>query len=507
MCHATRLSVVSYLDSTSNHNLKFLNYVIIIRCFISWFYIKPQLIRCLYITQRVVSYLDSTSNHNCCNLCFNGIRLFHILILHQTTTQNLWKRQYEMLFHILILHQTTTALCLFLCRTSVVSYLDSTSNHNEVSTFLMPSSLFHILILHQTTTSQFLATDLDKLFHILILHQTTTHGSITEKEWGCFISWFYIKPQLKNLNWLPWCVVSYLDSTSNHNSDAVELLFDELFHILILHQTTTTSCATFFSSSLFHILILHQTTTPEEYKRLYKSCFISWFYIKPQHNQLETINSLSCFISWFYIKPQLLANKRGKGTRCFISWFYIKPQLQPPWRWQTYVVSYLDSTSNHNFMTTSPRTWRLFHILILHQTTTLWQHHLGHDGCFISWFYIKPQLAEPSLYSSMVVSYLDSTSNHNDNDDKEAKQMLFHILILHQTTTTLCRTSPQVRCFISWFYIKPQRTAWQLLHLPVVSYLDSTSNHNRALSLLVSHVGCFISWFYIKPQLTSATIK
>ena len=321
-------------------------------------------------------------------------------------------------------------------RLSVVSYLDSTSNHN-----------------------------LKFLNYVIIIR--------------CFISWFYIKPQLKNLNWLPWCVVSYLDSTSNHNSDAVELLFDELFHILILHQTTTTSCATFFSSSLFHILILHQTTTPEEYKRLYKSCFISWFYIKPQHNQLETINSLSCFISWFYIKPQLLANKRGKGTRCFISWFYIKPQPEMPNIALDFVVSYLDSTSNHNYNLRDGDKRTLFHILILHQTTTLWQHHLGHDGCFISWFYIKPQLAEPSLYSSMVVSYLDSTSNHNDNDDKEAKQMLFHILILHQTTTTLCRTSPQVRCFISWFYIKPQRTAWQLLHLPVVSYLDSTSNHNR----------------------------
>ena len=151
MCHATRLSVVSYLDSTSNHNLKFLNYVIIIRCFISWFYIKPQLIRCLYITQRVVSYLDSTSNHNCCNLCFNGIRLFHILILHQTTTR--WARSW----------------CHHRCFISWF-YIKPQPRNSSLPIWI-----------------------------------------------SCFISWFYIKPQRTEVSRKKNEVVSYLDSTSNHN--------------------------------------------------------------------------------------------------------------------------------------------------------------------------------------------------------------------------------------------------------------------------------------------------
>ena len=165
-------------------------------------------------------------------------------------------------------------------------------------------------------------------------------------------------------------VVSYLDSTSNHNNCLASLEI----------------------SLLFHILILHQTTTEKIRKIIALSCFISWFYIKPQRLHLSWINKRSCFISWFYIKPQLDDVIDLITSCCFISWFYIKPQLK---------------------IATLAQAAALFHILILHQTTTYGGKQRKMSSCFISWFYIKPQ---------------------------------------RETTTISKRQS----CFISWFYIKPQ---------------------------------------------------
>ena len=121
-------------------------------------------------------------------------------------------------------------------------------------------------------------------------------------------------------------VVSYLDSTSNHNNFFLRFIILALFHILILHQTTTVNLPSEICCKLFHILILHQTTTAGEVVLLLTGCFISWFYIKPQPILTKGLIPTSCFISWFYIKPQHV------------------------WRFGFFflVVSYLDSTSNHN---------------------------------------------------------------------------------------------------------------------------------------------------------------
>ena len=165
----------------------------------------------------------------------------------------------------------------------------------------------------------------------------------------------------------------------------------------------------------------------------------------------------SCFIFWFYIKPQPV-HIRGKEIR---------------------VASYFDSTSNHNLGTYPFWIQLLLHILILHQTTTWrlpipWQESFfifwfyikpqpthpspaGRWGCFIFWFYIKPQqtvypwailtscfifwfyikpqhIAIRSV-SYWVASYFDSTSNHNGQRTFDTSAPLLHILILHQTTT------------------------------------------------------------------------
>ena len=59
---------------------------------------------------------------------------------------------------------------------------------------------------------------------------------------------------------------------------------------------------------------------------------------------------------------------------------------------------------------------------------------------------------------------------------------LYLIEILHQTTTSSANTLPLLRCILSKFYIKPQQAGQICLHLRVVSYRNSTSNHNDARS-------------------------
>ena len=121
-----------------------------------------------------------------------------------------------------------------------------------------------------------------------------------------------------------------------------------------------------------------------------------------------------CILSKFYIKPQPNRKPYGTTSGCILSKFYIKPQRIAPPKRQCTVVSYRNSTSNHN-----PSIW--------------------------------------NAQCSVVVSYRNSTSNHNIHND-------------HQLIDR------------------------------VVSYRNSTSNHNLSLPCLFRRIGCILSKFYIKPQ-------
>ena len=57
------------------------------------------------------------------------------------------------------------------------------------------------------------------------------------------------------------CVVSYFNSTSNHNRQSTSEIVFRLFLISILHQTTTGRAVPVESMVLFLISILYQTTT------------------------------------------------------------------------------------------------------------------------------------------------------------------------------------------------------------------------------------------------------
>ena len=213
------------------------------------------------------------------------------------------------------------------------------------------------------------------------------------------------------------------------------LNFPELYLIEILHQTTTRLSACARASWLYLIEILHQTTTSRPCERL-----TTWLYLIEILHQTTTAELAEqllerCILSKFYIKPQPCMQSFGHERCCILSKFYIKPQLSASHCLQVWVVSYRNSTSNHNFVGNVLIFVVLYLIEILHQTTTASIGRYLFRRCILSKFYIKPQLARIHSYSAIVVSYRNSTSNHNDTTFRTFPFELYLIEILHQTTT------------------------------------------------------------------------
>ena len=121
------------------------------------------------------------------------------------------------------------------------------------------------------------------------------------------------------------------------------------------------------------------------------------------------------------------------------------------------VVSYRNSTSNHN----KDEVPSFFVYVVSYRNSTS-----NHN-----------KLDTP-LSITEVVSYRNSTSNHNSGVGVNATMSLYLIEILHQTTTRLFRRKDSISCILSKFYIKPQLARQWLMVPCVVSYRNSTSNHN-----------------------------
>ena len=99
--------------------------------------------------------------------------------------------------------------------------------------------LYLIEILHQTTTIVSRSPKNSPLYLIEILHQTTTKRHLPRPNICCILSKFYIKPQHLAYVFYAVAVVSYRNSTSNHNFLFCEFFSMSLYLIEILHQTTT----------------------------------------------------------------------------------------------------------------------------------------------------------------------------------------------------------------------------------------------------------------------------
>ena len=164
-----------------------------------------------------------------------------ISILHQTTTLDYWHLARKLLFLISILHQTTT-----ICSLRIIFRV-----------------LFLISILHQTTTDTSDDAGRRRLFLISILHQTTTSSVPSRFPASCFLFQFYIKPQLPIYTSVPFHVVSYFNSTSNHNLNTPvkhKLSVVSYFNSTSNHNLHTKK---YQKILLFLISILHQTTTSD----------------------------------------------------------------------------------------------------------------------------------------------------------------------------------------------------------------------------------------------------
>ena len=199
-------------------------------------------------------------------------------------------------------------------------------------------------------------------------------------------------------------------------------------------------------------------------------CILSKFYIKPQLSSSSSMNTSCCILSKFYIKPQQRVRHKIGHSCCILSKFYIKPQLNPQILIRARVVSYRNSTSNHNHIDTVRVDYMLYLIEILHQTTTQSPLLRQEKCCILSKFYIKPQRASPSLPRfprcilskfyikpqlpimllclHSVVSYRNSTSNHNYTADVIQTIVLYLIEILHQTTTKRHTQASSIRLYL-----------------------------------------------------------
>ncbi len=165
-------------------------------------------------------------------------------------------------------------------------------------------------------------------------------------------------------------VVSYFNSTSNHN----RLETRENLQIVVSYFNSTSNHNLTIqqkrSSLLFLISILHQTTTKNMPSLILMCCFLFQFYIKPQLYDCAVIPIPGCFLFQFYIKPQQVSVGNQTASSCFLFQFYIKPQ---------------------------PRA----------MANGVWW------SCFLFQFYIKPQQQADDIVPKSVVSYFNSTSNHN----------------------------------------------------------------------------------------------
>ena len=296
--------------------------------------------------------------------------LYLIEILHQTTTHECYDLRFVKLYLIEILHQTTTEFfdmaslrgCILSkfyikpqqctypgSNAGVVSYRNSTSNHNGEPRRSTPRALYLIEILHQTTTpllrcSPPLRCILSKFY---IKPQLVARNE--RKEHGCILSKFYIKPQPR---------------VSPQNSTRSCIL--SKFYIKPQHCPGWYSLLDGCILSKFYIKPQH---CPGWYSLL-DGCILSKFYIKPQLGAFWVKRVKSCILSKFYIKPQQRQWSSWTTGRCILSKFYIKPQLSLPTMALQVVVSYRNSTSNHNGGNRYSDWLELYLIEILHQTTT-----------------------------------------------------------------------------------------------------------------------------------------
>ena len=208
---------------------------------------------------------------------------------------------------------------------------------------------------------------------------------------------------------------------------------------------------------------------------MFNCCILLKFYIKPQHNAIYIYVNFCCILLKFYIKPQRSLHVPLPQCCCILLKFYIKPQLSGVSQSVKTVVSYWNSTSNHNCAispnarrklylieilhqtTTSSLRIRsktsLYLIEILHQTTTIWRPIVRKVKLYlIEILHQTTTLNSARKHTDSVVSYWNSTSNHNAGGAICSISVLYAVLSGRKIE---CRTFVEV-CLMRFFVF--QRT-------------------------------------------------
>ena len=164
------------------------------------------------------------------------------------------------LYIVLFLHQTTTAYANQRNSYSCISYYSYIKP--QPSGYQRPKCLVvYRTIPTSNHNTSFNFAIIPKLYIVLFLHQTTTYLCQSVSWWCCISYYSYIKPQLIKFNYYEFSVVYRTIPTSNHNFFTLTYDNDQLYIVLFLHQTTTTSPELQNSLRLYIVLFLHQTTT------------------------------------------------------------------------------------------------------------------------------------------------------------------------------------------------------------------------------------------------------
>ena len=188
---------------------------------------------------------------------------------------------------------------------------------------------------------------------------------------------------------------------------------------------------------MYLIEILHQTTTCYRQCSFCCCCILSKFYIKPQQRVRHKIGHSCCILSKFYIKPQPSVRVRELLKGCILSKFYIKPQPLCSPSFDSTVVSYRNSTSNHNCRLSA----FCGRFVVSYRNSTS-NHNTGLRGTPLSVVVSyrnstsNHNYINPLSWQYLVVSYRNSTSNHNQARRNWKYKKLYLIEILHQTTTS-----------------------------------------------------------------------
>ena len=195
---------------------------------------------------------------------------------------------------------------------------------------------------------------------------------------------------------------------------------------------------------------------------------------------MQHSNTAGCILLKFYIKPQHTANVYNL---LYVVSYRNSTSNHNMSHWRATsqgVVSYRNSTSNHNAGTTTPNSALLYLIEILHQTTTDDHIHEGWVGCILSKFYIKPQRGNGHRAAVEVVSYRNSTSNHNGSGRRRFCGRV--VSYRNSTSNHNCEYAEYKESSVVSYRNSTSNhnySASPKMRCPVVSYRNSTSNHNR----------------------------